>query len=126
MSLNIVSLTGRVGFDPEVRYFEKGIVKAAANLAVDEYSSGERKTHWIPVEFWGKTAETVAHYVHRGKLIGVQGSLKADTWTDNQGKLHKRLYVRAERVELLSSPNGDSSIETEAKFPKTELVDAKF
>lgn len=126
MSLNIVSLTGRVGFDPEVRYFEKGIVKAAANLAVDEYSSGERKTYWIPVEFWGKTAETVAQYVHRGKLIGVQGSLKADTWTDHQGKLHKRLYVRAERVELLSSPNEDSSIETEAEFPKTELVDAQF
>lgn len=126
MSLNIVSLTGRVGFDPEVRYFEMGIVKAAANLAVEEYNNGERKTHWVPVEFWGKTAETVAHYVQRGKLIGVQGSLKTDTWTDNQGKPHKRLYVKADRMELLGSPVDGTTAETEPESPKAEAVAAQL
>ena len=123
MSLNIVCLTGRVGYDPEVHHFETGVVKAATNVAVDEYNNGERRTHWIPVEFWGKTAEVVAHYVQRGKLIGIQGSLRTDTWADNHGKSHKRLYIKADRVQLLSSSSDGTSIEMKPELPKAELVE---
>lgn len=103
MSLNTVTLTGRLGSDPDVKYFESGSCKASVSLAVDEFVNGEKRTHWIPVEAWGKLAEVIANYAGKGKQIGVQGSLKADSYQDKDGNNRKRLYVRVDRIELLGT-----------------------
>lgn len=84
-----------------------GNCKASVSLAVDEYVSEEKHTSWIPVEAWGKTAEIIGNYVTKGKQIGVQGSLKADSFQDKEGNNRKRLYVRIERIELLGRKEED-------------------
>ncbi|MFS8888403.1 single-stranded DNA-binding protein, partial [Synechococcus sp. R55.1] len=37
MSLNLVTLVGRAGMDPEVRYFESGKVVCTFSLAVNRF-----------------------------------------------------------------------------------------
>lgn len=109
MSLNTVTLTGRIGNDPEIKQFESGHCKATASLAVDEFGREDQKqTHWIPLEAWGKTAEILAKHATKGKQIGVQGSLKADAYEDKDGNNRKRLYVKVDRVELLSTKQKES------------------
>lgn len=121
-SLNVIALVGRAGADPELRYFESGSCKATLNLAVDDYSSSnEKKTYWIRVEGWGKTAEIMASYVTKGKQVGIQGSLKEDTWKDNEGKKRSRLYVHAERVQLLGSGNSSATTEQETAVAEEEF-----
>lgn len=113
MSLNTVTLTGRVGNDPEIKYFESGSCKASVSLAVDEFINGEKRTNWIPIEAWGKTAEIIANHTSKGKQIGIQGSLKADSYQDKEGNNRKRLYVRVDRIELLGSKETVSSTSEE-------------
>lgn len=107
-SLNVVALVGRAGSDPEIKFFESGACKASLNLAVDEFVSGEKRTHWISIVDWGKTAEVLVNYVTKGKQIAVQGSLREDTWEDN-GKKRSRLYVNIDRVQLLGGGNQSAS-----------------
>lgn len=102
MSINIVALTGRLGADPTTRNFDSGAVKVSLSLAVDKYVKGEKETHWFEIEVWGKPAETLASYGKKGKLIGITGTLETETYATDGGK-RKRVYIRAERVELLSS-----------------------
>ena len=53
---------------------------------------------------WGKTAEIAGDYVRKGSLIGVQGHLKIETWTDrNTGANRSKPVVVVDRLELLGS-----------------------
>ena len=104
MSLNVVNLVGRAGAKPDVRYFDSGSVKCTIPLAVDRRSRNSDKPDWFNLEMWGKTAEVAGNYVDKGKLIGVQGTLKIETWTDkNTNGQRSRPVIKVNRLELLGS-----------------------
>lgn len=104
MSLNVVNLVGRVGGDPEVKYFESGKVKCKLTLAVDRRSRNSDQPDWFNLELWGKTAEVAANYVRKGKLIGVQGSLKIERWSDRTTGVERSTpIIHVDRLELLGS-----------------------
>ena len=81
MALNSVSIVGRAGRDPEVRYFESGSIVANLTLAVNRRSR-EEEPDWFNLEIWGKQAQVAADYVKKGSLLGITGSFKLDQWKD--------------------------------------------
>jgi len=110
MSVNVVHLVGRAGADPEVKYFESGSVVCNLPLAVDRRSRNEDKPDWFNLEIWGKTAEVAANYVKKGKLLGIQGSLKIDTWEDRAtGAPRSKPVIRVDRMDLLGSRRDDEA-----------------
>lgn len=103
MSLNLVSLVGRAGRDPDVRYFESGSVVCNLTLAVNRRSRDDQPD-WFNLEIWGKTAEIAASYVRKGSLIGVSGALKFDRWEDRgTGAKRSKPVIRVDRLDLLGS-----------------------
>lgn len=90
---NRVTMVGRVGNDPDPRYFDDGKVVLNLSLAVKRkyhglerkaynIKSGEEETDWYGLEIWGRDAEYAAKYVTKGARIGVVGSLQLDEWVD--------------------------------------------
>jgi len=103
MSINVVNLVGRAGQDPDVRYFENGGVLCKVAIAINRPTK-DKQTDWFNLEIWGKTAEVAANYVRKGTLVGVQGSLKIDSWTDRAtGAQRSSPVIRVERLDLLGS-----------------------
>ena len=103
MSVNSVTLVGRAGRDPEVRYFESGNVVANLTMAVNRRNRDD-EPDWFNLEIWGKQAQVAADYVKKGSLIGIIGSFKVDTWNDrNSGEARFKPVVRVDRLELLGS-----------------------
>ena len=103
MGVNSVTLVGRAGRDPEVRYFESGSVVANLTLAVNRRSRDD-EPDWFNLEIWGKQAQVAADYVRKGSLVGIIGSLKLDRWTDRTtGEERSKPVVRVDRLELLGS-----------------------
>ncbi|MEB3339871.1 single-stranded DNA-binding protein [Okeania sp.] len=108
MSLNVVTLVGRAGRDPEIKYFESGSVVCNVTLAVNRPSKKTDQPDWFDLEMWGKTAEVAADYVRKGSLIGVKGYLKFDYWQDrNTGVSRSKPVIRVDRLELLGSKRDD-------------------
>ena len=108
MSLNLVTIVGRAGRDPELRYFESGNVVCHVSMAVNRRRKGDDKPDWFELEMWGRTAEIAGDYVRKGKLFGVTGSLKFDRWKDrNTGEDRQKPVIRVDRLELLSSRRED-------------------
>ncbi len=104
MSLNVVTLVGRVGGDPDVKYFESGSVKCRLTLAVNRQTRNSDQPDWFNLELWGKQADVAANYVRKGSLIGVKGSLKFDSWKDrNTGADRTSPVVLVDRLQLLGS-----------------------
>jgi len=103
MGINSVTLVGRAGRDPEVRYFESGTVVANLTLAVNRRNRDD-EPDWFNLEIWGKQAQVAADYVKKGSLIGITGSFKLDSWKDrNTGEDRNKPVVRVDRLELLGS-----------------------
>ena len=103
MGINSVTLVGRAGRDPEVRYFESGTVVANLTMAVNRRNRDD-EPDWFNLEIWGKQAQVAADYVKKGSLIGITGSFKLDSWKDrNTGENSNKPVVRVDRLELLGS-----------------------
>ncbi len=103
MGINSVTLVGRAGRDPEVRYFESGTVVANLTMAVNRRNRND-DPDWFNLEIWGKQAQVAADFVKKGSLIGITGSFKLDSWKDrNTGEDRTKPVVRVDRLELLGS-----------------------
>jgi single-strand DNA-binding protein len=114
MTLNVVHLVGRVGKDPEVRYFESGKVLSTLTLAVNRRSKND-EPDWFNLEIWGKTAEIAANYVRKGSLIGIQGQLKIETWSDRAtGASRSKPVIRVDRLDLLGSKRDNEASAVDA------------
>jgi len=100
--INAVVIVGRVGQDPEIKYFESGSVKARFSVAVNRSFSKENPvTDWFSVEVWGKQAEFVGEWVKKGALLSVTGSIELNRWTDQAGNLREFPIVRASDVRFV-------------------------
>jgi single-strand DNA-binding protein len=110
-SVNKVILVGNLGRDVELRYTPGGSAVATLNLATTEVwndKGGQRqeKTEWHRVVLWGKTAESLADYLTKGKQIYVEGRLQTRQWDDKDGNKRYTTEVRGDRVVLLGGPGG--------------------
>ncbi len=90
--INKVILIGNLGQDPEVRYTQSGDAIANVSLATSETwkdkNTGEpqERTEWHRVVFFGKVAEIVKDYLHKGSKIYVEGQLRTRKWQDKDGQ----------------------------------------
>ena len=103
MTINTISLVGRAGREPDVKYFESGSTVANFTLAVNRQSRDD-EPDWFNLEIWGKQAQIAADYVKKVSLVGITGSFKIDSWKDkNSGEDRFKPVVRVDRLNLLSS-----------------------
>ncbi len=110
MSINVVHLVGRVGGDPDVKYFESGKVKCRLTLAVRKRSRNSDEPDWFTLEMWDKTAQIAADYVRKGAQIGITGSLKFDRWQDRTTGANRSLpIIRVDQLDLLGSKRDNES-----------------
>jgi single-strand DNA-binding protein len=108
-TLNRVFLMGNLTRDPEVRYTPTGTAVGDLGLAINENyknKAGEtvESTVFVDVEVWSRQAETCAEYLYKGSPVFVEGRLKLDQWTNQQGEKRSKLRVRADRVQFLGAP----------------------
>uniref|UniRef100_A0A7R9W4H7 Single-stranded DNA-binding protein n=1 Tax=Pseudictyota dubia TaxID=2749911 RepID=A0A7R9W4H7_9STRA len=113
--LNIVTLSGRVGNDPEPRYFDDGKVVLNLSLAVQRkyhplerkvrnIKYGEEETDWFPLELWGRDAEFASNFVDKGARIGITGSLMMDSWEDrNTGEPRTKHKILVKHLDILET-----------------------
>lgn len=105
-SLNKVMIIGRLGRDPELSYTQNGTAIARFNVATDESfknNQGEvvERTEWHKVVTWGRQAEPVANYMHKGSLCYVEGKLETQKWTDKEGNDRYTTQINSSRIQFL-------------------------
>ena len=115
--MNNIVLVGRLTADPELKYIPgNGTPIARFTIAVDrDYKNkdGSTTTDFIPVEIMGKPAEFVANYVGKGRLVGVQGSIRVDRYTDKQGNNKNFTKVQGRQIQALESSKDKQSNATQ-------------
>ena len=127
MAFNKVILMGNLTADPETRTTPNGQNVTSFSLAINRTwnnANGERQedTSFINCTAWGKTGETIAKYVSKGRQLLVSGRLQQRTWQDKDtGKNRSAIDVVVEEFSFVSDGSrGSASIGSAA--PSSEPV----
>ena len=104
-SLNKVTLIGNVGKDPEIKTFASGNKVASITLATSERykdHNGEQKeeTEWHSVQAFGKLADVVERFVHKGSLLYLDGKIRTRSY-EADGRTMYRTEILADHIQML-------------------------
>ena len=99
--MNKIILIGRLTADPELRYTPSGAPVANFTLAVDRKFSKNDETDFIPVVAWRRLAEICNEFLHKGKLVAVEGRLQTRSYEDKEGQRRKAFEVVADEMQML-------------------------
>ncbi len=99
---NVLSFTGTVGKDAEVRHLPSGQVVLSVNVANNIGFGDKQKTIWIRVTLWGKRAEgELKNYLRKGQQVFVSGELTMSEYTANDGTKKTQLELNASILDLV-------------------------
>ena len=109
--MNSVQLIGRLTRDPEIRYTDGGASIARFGLAVDRRFKQENgaDADFINIVAFGKTADFIEKYFHKGMKIALNGRIQTGSYTDKDGKKVYTTDVVAENVEFCESKGTSSN-----------------
>ncbi len=119
--MNKVFLIGNNVRDIELRYTStnKPVVQFALAVNRDyKNADGEYECDFINCVLYGKIAETVNAYVHKGDKLAVEGRIQTRNYEDKDGNKRIATEVITDKVEFLSTKRREEKIEEE----KEEVV----
>ncbi|HDR1793149.1 TPA: single-stranded DNA-binding protein [Pasteurella multocida] len=109
MSVNKVTIIGNLGVDPEIRIMPNGDHTATLSIATSRYwkdqITGESKelVEWHRIVLYRRLAEIARDYLKKGSKVYIDGYLRTQKWTDNNGINRWTTNIVAEDLQLLDS-----------------------
>ena len=119
MSINSVTLYGRVGKDAEVRMAGQSKVATFSLCTGVKYKTSDGRelddTAWHNIVAWRNLAELAEKYVRKGSPLLIVGHLTYREWTDNNGVKRNVTEIVADKIELCGGrPDSQSAPQSPA------------
>lgn len=128
MSLNHITIMGRLTDRPTIRYTTSGVAQAPFTVACDrdfrDKNTGDRGVDFINVVAWRQSAEFVSSYGEKGRMIVVDGRLQIRAWTDDHGNKRKAAEIVADHVYFGDSKRDNTTQDTTQNIPFPTKLDA--
>ncbi len=110
-SVNKVILLGNLGRDPELKYTPSGAAVANFTIATNETwkdKDGQKQEHteWHRVVVWGKLAEICGEYLHKGRQVYIEGSIRTRTYKDREGNEKSVTEIKADNMVMIGKGEG--------------------
>lgn len=124
--LNHIDVMGRITYPLELRKTPSDVSTITFTIACDDdYTpkDGEKDTDFIRVKAWRNTADFIAKFFDKGRMIAVSGRLKADNYTDKEGNKRTDTYILADRAYFADSKKSEGQ-STAASTAFSEEVEA--
>jgi len=110
---NKIIMGGHLTRDIELRYTQGG--SAIGNTAIASTrkfkgADGQQKeeTVFVDLTFFGRTAEIANQYLKKGSKVLVDGRLKLDQWTAQDGTKRSKHSITVETLQMLDTPNSNN------------------
>lgn len=104
--INKVILVGNLGNDPETKYTQGGMAITRISLATtsvrkDKEGNQQERTEWHRVVFFGKLGEIAGEYLRKGSSVYVEGSIRYDKYTGQDGVEKYSTDIIADEMQML-------------------------
>lgn len=104
--INKVILVGNLGNDPDTKYTQAGMAITRISLATtsvrkDKDGNQQERTEWHRVVFFGKLGEIAGEYLRKGSSVYVEGELRYDKYTGQDGVEKYTTDIVANEMQML-------------------------
>ncbi len=104
--INKVILVGNLGNDPDTKYTQAGMAITRVSLATtsvrkDRDGNNQERTEWHRVVFFGKLGEIAGEYLRKGSQVYVEGELRYDKYTGQDGVEKYSTDIVANEMQML-------------------------
>ena len=103
---------GRLVADPELRFTQgKGTANTTFKIAIDDGFGENKKTNFIPIVVWGKSAESSANYLTKGSQVAISGKIQTRSYDAKDGTKRYVTEVIADQfggVEFLGGKKSEN------------------
>lgn len=109
--MNNVNLIGRLTKDVDLRYTQSGLAVGRFSVAIDRpKKDGQSNGADFPnCVAYGKTAENLAQYMHKGGLVGVTGHIQTGSYETKDGRKVYTTDVSVTNVQFLDSRSSNNN-----------------
>ena len=109
--MNIISLTGNLGKDNEVKQLSSGTTVLNNSIGVRSNAKvgGEYKTSWFNVSIFGKSAEIFNQYTKKGSKVFLTGEIRIREYKKQDGTNGMSVDLIVNNFEFLDSASGNSN-----------------
>lgn len=112
--MNKCVIVGRISSEIELRRTQSGVETCTFSVAVNngkDKNGEERPADFINCRAWRETANFLAKWFQKGKMIIIEGKFKTDKW---QNKTHPDVmmyssYILVDNVEFAGDKGGQTS-----------------
>ena len=110
-NLNKVMLMGNLTRDPELRHTPSGMAIADFGMAINRQRKGADgnridETTFVDVTAFGRQAEVIQQYLRKGRPVYIEGHLRLEQWTTQDGQKRSKLSVVVENFQFLDTKGG--------------------
>ena len=106
--MNNVVLIGRLTKDPELKYSQAGKAYCRFTVAVNR-DFNKDEADFINCVAWGKTAETIAEWLGKGRRIAIVGRIQTGNYENKNGEKVNTFEVVADRFDFVDSARSETS-----------------
>ena len=103
--MNLTIMMGRLTAEPDIKYTNDGKIIAKFNLAVNRgfKQEGQPDVDFFSIVAFGKTADFINKYFHKGMKAVITGELRNNHYTDNKGVKHYSEQIVISTIEFAES-----------------------
>jgi single-strand DNA-binding protein len=103
---NKVILLGNLTRDPQLRYLPSNTAVCEFGLAVnrrwrDREGNQKEEVCFVDLSAFGRQGETINQYVTKGRSLLVEGHLRFDSWTGQDGQRRSKLTVVVDNFQFV-------------------------
>lgn len=123
MQFNLLLIAGNLVDNPsQLRTTNNGKKVCDFRLAANEGRGDSKKTTFIDVTCWEKTAEIVCQYLKRGSGVLVQGRLEQEEWTDKEGGKRSKHKIVATAVQFTDAKGSGEQQDDSHELRETPIA----
>ena len=99
--MNKVVISGNITKDLELRSTDNGKKFLGFSIAVNEGTKDKPITSFFNCNAWEQNAEFINKYFSKGRKILIEGLLRTNKYTNNEGKELTNTYILVNHVEFM-------------------------
>jgi single-strand DNA-binding protein len=118
-TFNQATVIGFVGDEPRIIQTQSNTAMASLAIATTERgyqrqdgTQVEDRTEWHNIVFFGKPAEVIGRYVHKGSSLFVQGKMRTRSYEDKDGIKRYVTEIIGDNFQLLDKKTNTSDVQS--------------
>lgn len=128
MSINVVSISGNLGRDAELKATRSGKQVLRFSVCVNERKPDDDGNwtdvpNWVDCTLFGNRAEAIARYLTKGTHVEVAGKLSESKWEAQDGTKRRKLEVVVKDIEFRSAERQERPQEPRQAVAQPDVYD---